>query len=402
MTNGGGGCEAGEATRRSGRKRRLDRGSGCGTADSRRSRAALEGLFRQFPGSGSFAPSLLAEVPFDRIEAVVGDLKKQHGAILSVEDWHGSLVVRLDRADVPARIALDGQNRIAVLFFSPALPVAAGLADPVGAIVALPGRTAVLVTTDGRTRAEHDADVPLAAGSAFKLAVLRAAALACDDRRLAWDRVVPLDPAWRSLPSGLLQDWPDQTPLTVATLANLMVSLSDNTAADALIHLAGRAGVGALAPRNLPFLTTREAFILKARANQGLREQWVAGGEAERSAVLAAIAGLALPRPEELAPGVTSDVEWFFTARELASLLQETRTLPALGINKGPVGPGPWRMVAYKGGSEPGVLNLSALLVAGDGRQHCVVATWNNTEALDEQRLLGPFRTLVQTLGRER
>ena len=180
-----------------------------------------------------------------------------------------------------------------------------------------------------------------------------------------------------------------------------MVSISDNTAADALIHLAGRASIEALTPRNVPFLTTREAFVLKAAANTALRERWIAGDRAERTAVLAALAGLPLPRPEQLAEGVTSGVEWFFTTRELASLLDQTSALPPFTINKGPVDPGPWRTVAYKGGSEPGVLNLSALLVAGNGRRHCVVATWNNTDALDEEQLIQPFRALVRKLGQE-
>lgn len=364
--------------------------------------AALARLFGQVPASPDwFTPAFLAAVPLDRLVGIVDGLKRQHGAVRSVADEHGSLIVRLDRADIPTQLTLDPQGRIAGLFFGAAIPAVTGLSDAAGIIAALPGQTAVLVTTDGQSRAEHAADMPLAVGSAFKLAVLRAVAIACDDGRLAWDRVVPLEPAWRSLPSGMLQDWPERTPLTVATLTNLMISVSDNTAADALIHLAGRDAVGTLTPRNVPFLTMREFFTLKARANAGLRERWARGDAAARNAVLLALAGLPLPRPGELEPGVTPGVEWFFTAREQAALLDATRGLPALGINKGPVEPGPWQAVAYKGGSEPGVLNYSALLTAENGRRHCVVVTWNNTEELDEQRLTGPFRALARTLGQE-
>jgi hypothetical protein len=46
-----------------------------------------------------------------------------------------------------------------------------------------------------------------------------------------------------------------------------MISVSDNTAADALLSIAGRENVEKFAPRNRPFLSTREAFILKAVPN---------------------------------------------------------------------------------------------------------------------------------------
>lgn len=156
-----------------------------------------------------------------------------------------------------------------------------------------------------------------------------------------------------------------------------------------------------MAPRNVPFLTTREAFILKAAANGALRQEWIAAGPAGRRALLAAVAGLKLPRPGELVSGVTSEIEWFFTAVELCALLDATHGLPSLGINKGPIESRRWRNVAYKGGSEAGVLNLSALVVDGSGKRHCVVATWNDAEVLDPERLTAPFRALLRWLSRE-
>ncbi|MBS5905043.1 serine hydrolase [Roseomonas mucosa] len=362
----------------------------------------LERLFRQAPvNPGWFAPSFLAQVSSDQVKAIVDDLVRRHGPVQSVAGEQGWLVVRLARAEVPAQITLDAQGRITGLLFRPATPIVTDLDEPARAIAALPGRTAALVLTDGRTRLEHAADVPLAVGSAFKLAVLRAVAMACDDGRLGWDRVVRTGAADRSLPSGILQDWPAGTPITVAALANLMIALSDNTATDVLIRLVGHAAVSALSPRNTPFLTTRAAFVLKARANAALRRNWAAGTPSERLAILDAAAALPLPRPAELAPGVTSEVEWFFTARELAALLESIGWLPALGINKGPVDPVPWRSVAFKGGSEPGVLNLSALLATESGRRHCIVVTWNNTEETESERLIEPFRALVGKLSRE-
>jgi hypothetical protein len=39
--------------------------------------------------------------------------------------------------------------------------------------------------------------------------------------------------------------------------------------------------------------------------------------------------------------------------------------------------------------------------VAQDGTAHCVVATWNADRALDEARLLAPYRAILHLLARD-
>ena len=50
--------------------------------------------------------------------------------------------------------------------------------------------------------------------------------------------------------------------------------------------------------------------------------------------------------------------------------------------------------MAFKGGSEPGVLNLTMLVTARTGTSYCVSATWNRAAPLDE----GGFETLYGSL----
>ena len=73
-----------------------------------------------------------------------------------------------------------------------------------------------------------------------------------------WSEVIPLRQAWKSYPSGILQRWPDGTPRTLATDAAEMISISDNTAADALIEIVGANALKPFAAGNNPFLKTRE------------------------------------------------------------------------------------------------------------------------------------------------
>ena len=145
-----------------------------------------------------------------------------------------------------------------------------GLEEALEAFRGLSGRVGLWVERDGRPVLALEEDTPLAVASAFKLLVLAALREEVEAGRRAWDEVVRLEEAWKSLPSGLLQGWPEGSPLTLHTLAALMISLSDNTATDALIALLGRERLEALSPRNRPFLTTREAFGLAARGNRDL------------------------------------------------------------------------------------------------------------------------------------
>lgn len=359
----------------------------------------LESLFEGWGITAErFAPSFLAQVLPSEVERIVGGLTRELGALQAVERSDAGFTLRFAEAEVPARIALDGEGRIAGLWFGAPQPLGA-IAEQAAAIAALPGETALLVLSDGETVAAANPDRPLAVGSAAKLAVLLAVKRAVDEERLAWDRVVPLEAAWRSLPTGQLQDWPAGTPVTVSTLANLMISISDNTATDALIQLVGRDAVEAVTPRNAPFPTTRELFVLKAEDNAALRDAWRAGDAAARRALLGRIAEAPLPPAGGLSQEVTADIEWFMTARELCDLLDATTALPALAINPGAIDPEPWQAVAYKGGSEPGVLNLSARLVGRDGRTHCVVATWNGDASLDDNKLVARFRAIVARLA---
>ena len=111
---------------------------------------------------------------------------------------------------------------------------------------------------------ETDRPVPL--GSAFKLYVLGAVADAVAAGDLAWTDQIVITDELKSVPSGILQDREDGSTTTVREAAELMISISDNTATDLLINLLGRERVeqaqaiyGHSQPElNIPFLTTRE------------------------------------------------------------------------------------------------------------------------------------------------
>jgi hypothetical protein len=97
-------------------------------------------------------------------------------------------------------------------------------------------------------------------------------------------------------------------------------------------------------------------------------------------------------------PRHIDDIEWFATTPELcavmADLHRHEQSQPEVGaalrINPGlPCMKADWPSVAYKGGSEPGVLNLTWLLQRNDGAFYTLSITWNDpTAKIDEATLL--------------
>lgn len=371
---------------------------------------ALERLFTLRPAKAEwFAPAFLSQVAPAQIDQIIAQLEAQLGKYQAVRPEGQDFVVELEKGLVPTKIALDAQGRIAGLLFQTPRPKVNSLEAALAGFRSLPGRVSVLVLEDGQSKASLNPDEPLAVGSAFKLAVLAALKAEIESGKRKWSDVVELRPEWKSLPSGVLHTWPNGSPLTLHTLAAEMISISDNTAADALISILGREAVEAVAPRNRPFLTTKEAFALKNPANKALLERYLKGDATVRAALLPELKNAPLPTEADFTRGpLALQVEWFFSVRELCTLMERVQGLPLMSINPGVANPADWARVAFKGGSEPGVLNLTTGLEtplspqSGEGKggkRYCISATWNNPqEALDEQKFITLYSGLLEAL----
>ncbi len=362
---------------------------------------ALDRLFTaESYDEGWFSPLFLSQLPAAQVELIVVQLRTGLGEYEGIEARGG---IRYDvvfsQGVIPAQIVLDEAGRITGLFFEPPRPKVSGLADAIAPFAELPGQASVLVLGGMSELGALNADTPLAVGSTFKLAVLAALRQQIAAGERSWDDVVYLDEAWRSLPSGILQDWPAGSPVTLHTLAALMISVSDNTATDALIHIVGRENVEAFALRNRPFLMTRELFVLKNPVNEDALNRWRAADEAGRRSVLAETATLPLPSPDIFTAPRALDAEWYYSNRELCGLMGMVYDLPLMSINPGVADPDDWSYVAYKGGSEPGVISMTTLVIDHSGGAYCVSATWNDPNSnVDELRFFGLYSGLLEAV----
>lgn len=296
-------------------------------------------------------------------------------------------------------------------------PPAAQVPALFGEIVGLPGEVSLaaarLEESGPANFLTQKAERPLAIGSSFKLFLLAELVRQVKAGERRWSDVVPLGAA--SLPSGLLHQWPKGSPITLHSLAALMISQSDNSAADTLLAVLGRDKVEAILPAvgvaapalDSPFLSTREAFVLKF-GDPALLRRWKAADPAGRRALLGEL-GAVEPRRLDRSrftgrPIAIEAAEWFASPADLVRTLDWLRrsgdptALELLAINPGldAALARDFGYFGFKGGSEPGVLGMNFLIRTREGRWLAVSAVWNNAAApLDEPKFAALMARLV-------
>ena len=366
-----------------------------------------------------FTQGFRAAIADAQLTALSASMTAQFGPAVEVallaprEGTRAALEIRFERGLAKGGVAIDPaeDNRISELRFTSmeALAMADDTPEKIVAdLAALPGSVnAWFGPLDGGAPViSIGADTPLALGSTFKLYVLAALAEDVKAGRRQWTDVVPLTE--KSYPSGMLQTWPEGAPVTLHTLASLMISISDNTATDQLIAELGDKRILKLMREsghgdpvsNDPFLNTRQLFLLKASDAQTLAD-WQSGDRSKQMLIdLILIGSDNLPLDQinaAFAQGPKAiDIEWFASPADLAKLLAHMRRtadpkafeIMAINPSATPGIQANWEYIGYKGGSEPGVLNLTWLLTDADGRDHVLTLGWNNPDAvLDNGKL---------------
>jgi beta-lactamase class A len=348
-----------------------------------------------------------------QIKALSANFTAQFGAAVEVsllaprDGTRAALEIRFERGLAKGGIAIDpaNDNRINELRFTSidALAVAGDTPQAISAdLAALPGMVnAWFGPLDGGAPViSVNADKPLALGSTFKLYVL--AALAEDVRagKRTWSDVVPLTE--KSYPSGQMQNWPKGSPVTLHTLASLMISISDNTATDQLIAVLGKERILKLMQdsghsdpgANDPFLTTKQLFILKASDAKTIAD-WRSGDPSKQAVIEVVQVAQEDPPLDQITAAFAGgpkaiDIEWFASPADLVKLFSHMRkTADSKVFDILEIIPSDtaayrknWSYIGFKGGSEPGVLNFTWLLRDKAGAWHVLTLGWNNAAAV--------------------
>jgi beta-lactamase class A len=349
-----------------------------------------------------FSQTFLTQIPASYVDQVIAGLTKRLGTYQSVEFAPEKFIAHFTGGTDDVLIHLDTDNKIDGLLFKPPAIKTSSIDDALRSLARFSGIVSYVIVKEGRSEsAALNPSTPLAVGSAFKLAVLNGLLDEIKRRSRRWDQVVPLAAHWKSLPSGILRNWPSGTPLTLATYAAEMISISDNTAADALIRIVGPDALRPYAAGNVPFLTTREAFILKSSAAENFRAIYIAAGTpAARAVVLRRIYAFPLPTIANLVTTPILAIEWHYSVRELCNLMRRVAELPLMSINPGVADASAFRHVAFKGGSDFGIINLTTMVTTRLGTRFCFSATLNDPQrAIDEQSFESAYGAVLPHLA---
>lgn len=365
---------------------------------------------------GLFAGSFLKIVSEDKITEVLKKYNAEYGAFLNVrKTGEGKLEYRYKKALIPGTLHLDVHGKIESMWFGAAKSLHDTFDSVLADVKALGGTVAVTIRKNGmETLMAYNDTVPLGVGSAFKMAILKTLMEKIHRGEATWSDVIPLDKNRMSLPTGFLQTWQPGTPMTLASLANLMISQSDNTAADHLLFYCGRENVEKNVPaRDRPYLSTLELFKLKwgtSAHDSILRSRYIAAQRYnEKCAILADVdsaasdsnllAAIIASGPKDL-----TSLEWFYTTDEMCGMIEQVRGEPAMQINSsGIINTDDWKAVAYKGGSEPGVINMTYALESKHTNNYYTLAVTANNEKADYAvddfaSVVGRFADLIRKL----
>ncbi|MFM5932338.1 MAG: serine hydrolase [Novosphingobium sp.] len=382
----------------------------------------------QVPATDVFNAQFLAAVSESQIRALADGMVAENGPITGMDEvkslgpGSASFVIRFAKAKANAVIHVDqaAPYKVSGLRIMGVVPTDDAPQKILADFDALPGSAGFAVVRLGDKGLEPILSArgnrQYAVGSAFKLWVLDALAQDIAEGRHRWDEVVRLD-GLRSWPSGQTQNWPQGASVTVETLATLMISISDNTATDALVQLVGRERLAASVrasghsqpDRMLPFLTTLEAFTLKDLPQDA--ERYARADEAGQARQLAELqARLKSPQTGGLPglsgsekPRMIDSIEWFASPEDVARVFDRLRKRSGTRVREilavAPAMAGQQRSefayVGYKGGSEPGVIALNWLVRGKSGAWYVVAASWNDPQAsVDNVR----FERLAQRL----
>ena len=166
--------------------------------------------------------------------------------------------------------------------------------------------------------------------------------------------------------------------------------------------------------RNRPFLSTLDMFRLKGIGKGTLAARYLALDEAGRRRMLdgeiARLPGIMVdPTAFKTGTPVMIDtLEWFESPADLVRVMDWLRrntegpggadARAILSKNPGvtPEARSKWQWIGYKGGSEPGVMNMTLLLQAKSGAWYVVTASWNDpTRDVEQAR----FASLISKVA---
>ncbi|MGM0445710.1 MAG: serine hydrolase [Bacillota bacterium] len=349
-----------------------------------------------------FTDSFLQQVPAANIEQILNSYSSQLGKLREVEQTQDGYSLIFENGSAPSQITLNDQGKVAGLWFGSISLSQDNFEEILNDFKKLDGEVSVYVDKNNSEELlAYNENKDLAVGSTFKLYVLKALYEEIETTEKTWEDIIKLEEKNMTLPSGILQNWSIDSPLTVKSLANLMISLSDNTATDHLIDYVGRKNIEKLVDdRNKPFIKASEMFKLKYGIDDDKVNQFLNSNFEEKRNILANLNDISVSRNDiSGSPRLIDSIEWFFTTEELAKTIYDLKDAEELRINSGLASKDNWYLAGYKGGSETGVIQFTHIIQKSpDSDIYTVSVTVNNQNGVDNNKVQELVTRLISVI----
>lgn len=254
-------------------------------------------------------------------------------------------------------------------------------------------------------------------GSIFKIFILDALSEEIKKGKYAWDHDLEINELYKSLPSGTMQNEEAGEKFSLLHYATQMISISDNTATDHLFNLLGRSTIEKrIKARGLtktfgwsrPFLNTMEFFKARAFFEASQYRDYARASRNERQLMIQKVAN----RKEGFETAINSwqeprgiyDTEWFSNPKEVCDLLgkmskeNDPSVIKAMSKNVPFIDDEVFSQSLYKGGSEPGVLQMAFHFIL-DEKPVCLYAgVSDRANPVDERVFMGKIKGAISYL----
>lgn len=387
----------------------------------------------QFKYEDYFSPNVVAKIPYEYITNLFAEIFSDDGQCLSAKviksnGMNAKIKLYSKSTSQKFIISLDDKNLINGILFT-------GRSDPKKVIndqaslenelSHLPGVKSVYLQnySSNQELLNINSKEKIALGSEFKLYILNLLSQKVLNGDLNWNDKFKTQENLKSLPSGKLQDYPAGTELSLKQYADLMISISDNTATDHLINFLGKKeleasmeGINSFIDQNTPFLTTMDLFRIRTLSTETVAD-YVSLPSNDKISFLKNLES-SLNRNQVLEklntweqPKDINLVEWFASTKDVCSVLEklynrssaDKTILDILSINA----PFIWteddknfEYIGYKGGSEPGVLTMTFLLKTRSQKWACLsLAVNSDKESLNDSEIMDLNHSILNYAG---
>ncbi|MFC3832880.1 MULTISPECIES: serine hydrolase [Deinococcus] len=236
------------------------------------------------------------------------------------------------------------------------------------------------ITRNGLEVQNHRVDSQMQIASLFKLFIAREYLDLKKNYSDFDNRIIKIDSAMVSLQTGILQDFPDKTYINYNMIFNLMLCLSDNTAADMLLDIVGRSSIEKyLSESSIPAMKTRECYVMNTYYEK-YADLWFASDYHTRLKVLASTPYDTPSILHFYREMIGTPIGWYSTAKKINNVMSDLIECSILGFGKPPIifDVNRFTFFRYKGGSSPGVYAVSISLKCHSSDLYTMTFILNN------------------------